>query len=321
MEKKKRRRRFVDGECNHVYQRTVNGVNMFYDREDYLIFYMIVSVVSRKYRVDILELCLMVDHVHILLDAESLEIMADFVRDYSSLFVHEYNNSVGRKGQLFFKSYGSAPKKGNKRTRSCIVYIGNNPVEKMLCTRAEEYRWNFLAYIREKNPFSSKILVKKHSRRLVRCMRIADAACKAGCYLSYGQLYRMFSELSFDEIEILTDYIIVRYYPFNEDKLLMYYESYQQMIDAMHSTAGAEYDIKEERYAGSDQVYVDMTALLKNRFELFPVRKVIVLPMEKKLKLAAVLKQETGASSYEVCKFLHLTKAPSPKDTKSDGCR
>ena len=33
----KRRRRFIDGECNHIYQRTVKGFNIFYDTEDFLL--------------------------------------------------------------------------------------------------------------------------------------------------------------------------------------------------------------------------------------------------------------------------------------------
>ena len=111
----KRRRRFVDGECNHIYQRTVNGFNIFYDLEDYLVFYMILSTSARKFNVRILKICLMVDHIHILLEAESCKEMADFVRYYSSVFVREFNDSIGREGQLMYKSFGSAPKKAARR--------------------------------------------------------------------------------------------------------------------------------------------------------------------------------------------------------------
>ena len=156
MVKKMRRRRFVAGECSHVYQRTVDGVVLFHDREDFLMFYMIVSVTAKKRGVRLLMMCLMIDHVHLLLETDTLEQMADFVRDYSSVFAKEYNDSIGRHGKLFVKSYGSAPKNGDKRTRSAIVYIGNNPVEKMLCHKAEEYRWNFLKYIEDKSAFSDK---------------------------------------------------------------------------------------------------------------------------------------------------------------------
>ena len=113
---KKRRRRFIEGESNHIYQRTVDGVILFYDKEDFLLFYMIVSVTVKKYNVRVLQMCLMIDHVHMLAESESLEVLADFVRDYTSIFAKEYNLSVGRSGRLFAKSFGSAPKKGEKKT-------------------------------------------------------------------------------------------------------------------------------------------------------------------------------------------------------------
>ena len=69
---KYRRRKFIAGECLHVYQRTIGGVNIFYDRFDYLVFYTIFSTISKLYDLTILELCIMVDHIHNL-------ILQDFV--------------------------------------------------------------------------------------------------------------------------------------------------------------------------------------------------------------------------------------------------
>ena len=66
-----RKRRFIPDECNHIYQRTTGGKILFYDREDFLICYMIISVTARKYSIRVLELCMMVDHIHMLIEAES----------------------------------------------------------------------------------------------------------------------------------------------------------------------------------------------------------------------------------------------------------
>ena len=51
----------------HVSQRSVYGQMIFYDLEDYLVFYMIFSVYARHYRVKVLELCIMPNHVHMIL--------------------------------------------------------------------------------------------------------------------------------------------------------------------------------------------------------------------------------------------------------------
>ena len=36
-----RKRKFAPGECMHIYQRTINGYNIFYDLEDFIVFYTI----------------------------------------------------------------------------------------------------------------------------------------------------------------------------------------------------------------------------------------------------------------------------------------
>ena len=303
---KKVKRRFIPMECNHVYQRGVNGFNIFYDREDYLVCYMILSVVARKRNVKILEICFMFDHVHTLLESQSCEDMAAFIRDYTSVFVREYNSSIGREGQLFHKSFGSAPKQGGKKMRSIIVYIGNNPVEKDLCRYAEDYRWNFLRYMVSPNPFSVNIPARRRSRRLVRCMKYVSAVAQSGNYLNYRQLYNMFENLSMEETEFLTDYIIMKYYPFDDAALLSFYDDWHQMTEAMHSTAGSEHDIVEQWYHRPDDIYIKMADYIKGHFGISPLRSVVSLPISQKKALLTELKANVGATTYEACKFLHL---------------
>lgn len=303
---KKRRRRFICDECNHIYQKTANGELLFYDREDYLVCYTILSVTARKYGVEILEVCFMIDHIHILLYADTCEIMADFMRDYTSVFAQAYNESVGRTGRLFHKSYGSAPKSGDKKMRSAIVYIGNNPVEKKLCVNAEDYRWNFLKYMVESGPFSERKPTNSFSRPLRRARRQVKAMAELGLYLNYAKIRSMLSTVSGNELELLTDFIISSYSPFNDKRVLGYYESWEQMVHAMHSTTDSEYDIDERFYSGSDQVYVNMIRFVRDELNLAPVRQVTVMRPEEKMRLAALLKQKTGASFYQVRRFLQM---------------
>ena len=302
---KERKRRFIVHECNHVYQKTVKGFMLFYDREDYLVCYMILSVMAAKYKITVLEVCFMVDHIHMLIEASSCKVMADFIRDYSSVYIHEYNSSVGRSGQMLHKSYGSAPKKGGKKTRSAIIYIGNNPVEKKLCIHAEDYRWNFLKYLLKPYPFSTEKPLAECSRQLRRCISIVNSASKNGRFLNYNRLRPMFDPLSESEKEYLTDYIIKSYPLIDAERLGTYYEDWDQMFTAMHSTTGSEHDIKEAYSKGSDKIYHDMIGyLMMNGFK--PVRCVITLPLDQKIQLADELRLHTGAAPYEIKKFLHI---------------
>lgn len=299
-----RKRRFVSGECMHVYQRTIGGANIFYDHEDYIVFYTVFSIVSRLYRISVLELCLMIDHVHMLLSSEILSEISRFVQHYTSLFMREYNIGVGRKGSLFHKSFGSAPKKGSKKIRSAIVYIGNNPVEKGLCGRAVDYKWNFLAYMVTDNPFSDVRPLSMCNRKLRDSIREVAECFGREEYLSYARVRRMFGKLKDAEKEILTDYIIKTYFPFDKECLLSFYDSYGDMINAMDATSGNEYDLKEKYYCGMDVVYNDMLDIAGEKVS--PIRKITVLPDEEKFELAQHIQSRTVGTSQQISKFLHM---------------
>ena len=304
--KKYKRRKFIPGECLHIYQRTIGGVNVFYDREDFLVFFTVFSVISKLYSVTVLELCLMIDHIHILLSSDIMSEVSAFIRHYTSLFVHLYNQDSGRTGPLFHKSFGSAPKKGSKKIRSTIVYIGNNPVEKNLCAEAPFYRWNFLAYTQNDFPYSQYIQPSKCPPRIrVILKEVRDTYAK-NSYLSYAQLRRMFDKLSVQESEYVTDYIVKTYYPFDSEALLSFYDTYEDMISAMKSTAGSDHDIKEKYYAGSDCVYRDMLKVVRDEMCLQPARKVIVLNKDSKFDADFLLQRKTTATTMQISKFLHM---------------
>lgn len=305
----KRRRRFLPGECSHIYQRTVQGVNIFYDREDYLVFYMIISVSARKFKVKIIKMCLMIDHIHILVEADSCKEMADFVRHYTSVFVREYNDSIGRKGQLMHKSFGSAPKKGDKKTRSAIIYIGNNPVEKKICRSAEEYRWNFIAYLGKINPFSKAVPESCCSKMLRRAKREVSLSVAANCYINYARLRWFMRRIDDEEKEILTDYIVTEYMPFDLQTLWSYYEDEGQMIAAMNASTGSEYDIKEKVTHHSDLIYERIKDVVRKETGLDTVRKVTVLPEGEKVEMLSKIKDALPEAEYfQICKFLHVAK-------------
>lgn len=303
---KYRKRKFFAGECLHVYQRTIGGVNIFYDRIDYLVYYTIFSTISKLYDVIILELCIMLDHVHILIMANKLEEVASFMRHYTSHFVQVYNQEIGRHGPIFYKSYGSAPKRGSKKIRSTIVYIGNNPVEKSICLDASKYRWNFLAYASDSNPYSEKVPLNKCLPRIRAILKEIQKSQQCNSYLSYAQLRRMFKGLSDNEIEFVTDFIISTYYPFDTSTLLSFYNSYEDMITAMKSTSGSEYEIKEKFYLGSDKVYEKMIKYVKEILDIKPVRLITTLNIDVKFEIAKQLQKATMCSSIQLAKFLHM---------------
>lgn len=303
------KRKFIKEQMNHTYQRSVSGFNIFYEVEDYLVYYTIFSVMSRRYGMVVYGLCLMIDHIHTLTSTSSCKTFSKFMSNVAIQFVKEYNRYHNRVGPLFSECFGSAPKAGLKLLRTAIAYLFNNPVERLLCKRAQEYRWNFLAYAASDNPFSDPLVLKKASRRLRRALKEVDGTLKRNEYMTYVQLKRMFVGMDARETNQLIDYIIVRYNIIRyEDLTTKCYDGYENMLMAINSNAGSEYEVQELRYGRSDAEYRYLYKYVHEK-GFKDAGEVISLPSDSKFKLMVDMMNETSVSKLQICKFLHLKMA------------
>jgi REP element-mobilizing transposase RayT len=285
----------------HIYQRTIDGFNIFYCLEDLIVFYTIVSVFARKYKVRLLGMCLMIDHTHLLAAGEELSELSRFVSAYTSRFVLDFNRYTGRKGPLFKKAYGSAIKIEPKKIRTAINYLFNNAVEKKLCIRAEDYMWNFLQFYNTEIKDRPAVL----SRKLKRSMKIVKGCFMKREYLRYEILDTVYNKLSNSEKRILTEYIIKLYFPFAAEETIGYYKSFEEMITAINSNTGSEYEIREKHYGKTDVPYREIMACLKS-MEIHDARTVITMKTNVKMQLADILKKKTSASYTQIRKFLQI---------------
>ena len=207
------------------YQKTENGFLLFYTISDYLVFFTTICCQARKRKVRLYGIAPMQDHFHLMADAERREAVCDFMRDSTSQYALNLNASLHSSGKIFHKAFGCAQKKGSKAIRTCASYLYNNAGEKKLCSRAEDYRWTFLAYAKSKHPFSEPLVHKDASRAFRRIIKMVDYYSKAGVPLEYNWLGRWFSELDGVERQQLIDYIIVSYNCIDYEKLFSYYDN------------------------------------------------------------------------------------------------
>lgn len=293
----------------HVYQRTISGFNLFYTMEDFLVFYTIVSIQARRVGICILGMCLMIDHVHMLVSSECLSMMSRFINSCTSLYVREFNACTGRQGPLFESPYGSAMKLDMKRIRSAIAYLFNNPVEKHLCSKAEQYKWNFLAHY-GKHPSVRKA---DCSNRLRRSMSLVEETFRRKRYLNHALLNTMMKDLTSEEKNKLADHIISTYFPFDIKRTTDYYGSYEETLIAINSNTGSEYEIIETEYCRSDKPYRDIISFLHKK-GIKDMHSVICMDNENKLALMQDIKAHTSASYTQIRKFLHIQ--PLKRQTK-----
>lgn len=301
-----KKRKVIEGEVHHVYQRTVGGVLVFYSIRDYLVFFTVVCTMAERLDVTVLALCPMPDHLHGSYRVRSYGQLGKFVQMYSRVFSREWNGIHARKGFLFHHSFGSAPKVGNKKVRTHINYVYNNPVERKMVKKAEEYRWNFLAYARCRNPFSKPVSSSKISRPLRAALQEAKLCRERGQWLHYGQLDRWMKKLSAAEVQLLTDTVIGLWNVIEYEDAISYYGSYEAMVRSFHDNTGSEYDIREDSDNYSDAVYADCTRILLHDEYINSVREIPSLSQGKKMELYRLLLKRTAARPGQLRKYLHI---------------
>ena len=297
---------FGAGSIQHVYQKTANGFLIFYSVRDYLVFYTIFSCVSRMHDVRVMGLCQMVDHLHVLVRADSLACLRSFVHHYTTWFSRMYNQQHHLGGSLFSRPFGFAAKTTSKEIRSAIAYLYNNPVERHQCTRPELSRWNFLAYGASNNPFSDPIRLDKASRPMRYAMKSVVQLRNMNSPLSYTLLGRLFDGLALREQQQLVVYIISTYNCIDHAATARHFGGYRDMVMAVNTTKGGEYDLKEE-YAGvSDQVYKQISRYLLENNIISNVDEIMLLSEESRIGLKLPLAYYTDATPRQIVKYLRL---------------
>ena len=291
---------------NHCYQRAAEQVLLFYTVSDFLSFFTLVCVQARRYNLRLVMLCLMFDHFHASTKSVSKRILSLFIQTCTRLYSRQSNSICNRKGPLFSHNFGSAPKRTDKKERDNIIYVGNNPVERLLVKRAEEYRWNFLAYAKSDHPFSEPLIIRRASWPMQNAIKEVKAFHAGGQYLSYKVLQRLFGPLDRKEREQLVDFIIVTYNVIDYEEAIRYFGSYENMLEAMHVTTGREYDVNEKFTGWADDGYPKLVQMVLRKTGLKDIHDMFKYSEAKRRKLFDFLKVRTSATDQQVANFLRI---------------
>lgn len=299
-----KRRLIQEGILTHCYQRTVNGSIMFYSVADHLVYFTSYCIHAAKNGVRVLGLCQMPDHIHDSLIIRDIEQLAAFKRDHNAYFATAQNEILGVRGTLFEHSYGSAVKVGAKKARANLIYVGNNPVERQLAQNAEDYRWNYVAFANNKNPFSEKLVLRNSSWAMRTAVREVRAQRKKCLPMTYQLLFRLFKPLNNNEKQQLTDYIVCLYNIIDYEMALEFFDgSFEHFITALHSTTGSEYDLNEVFVGRSDACYNLFSSLILKEYGLTDIHQLF---KEDKERMYLFLKSKTGAPGKQIKKYLRM---------------
>ncbi len=303
------------GAVGHIYQRARSGFVVFYSVKDSLVFFTIFSFTATKYKIRVLGLCLMYNHIHVLIEAENHEIVARFVQEFSSKFSKAYNARHALKGRLF-TTFGLSNKRGDKQIRTSLAYLYNNPVEDRICKRAEEWNWSFLAYADSDHPYSEKLVLREASvgmRKAARTVRTLHAHQRP---LTYEVLDNLFKPLNINEKMQLIDFIVREYSVIDFKKAISYYGSYRNMLTAFSSNTGSEYDIREPHDPYSGAAYRNMSRHLAADKRFSGIDDVLHLHADERIAYLDEMIAACGVSLNHARKFLRIEEAVKCKPLK-----
>jgi len=301
---KGRKRRFSPYATQHIYHRCKDLGVLFYSTKDRIVYYTLAATKARKKRIRVLAASLMFTHLHESAQAPSKLDLECYLRNTDSSFARLYNKHYGRKESVLFdKPPGCAQKMTTKEKRSNIIYVFNNHVEKGLCKDPREERWSFLAYAFSDHPFSEKLDMKRTSSALRKALRLVNRRIVKNKALEYTDLDRIFPALDEVEMEQFIDYVIYHYAWIDFRATLSYFDSEEDIVKALHSVTGGEYDINEDYSSQNDLDYIELldfaerNSLSERLFSMTP---------REKMDWAFEARRCTSASDDHLRRFFHI---------------
>jgi len=295
--------RYSPSSVLHIYQRAIDQGVIFYTLEDRLVYYSVAASKAKKHNVKISAAAIMYTHTHQSVQAESINVVLDYLHSVDTSFAKMYNNHYHRKGRLFEKYPGISQKTTSKAIRSNLVYVFNNHVEKGLSRRAVDERWSFLPYVLSNHPFSEALFENRIGKVLQKAINLVDRRVNKLHNLTYFDLKRILPYLDTREKKQFVDYLIWRYAWVDFSLAVSQFGSKEALIVATDSTSGGEYDLREEYSRESDVGY---RRLIEYTDACGFLPKVHSSSTSERTDTAVTAAKRAGVSIHQLKKFFHI---------------
>ena len=136
--------------AQHIALKGHDSRIVFHDDEDRQDFLNSLSNACKKYKINILEYCLMDNHVHLVLHGQ-IDLMGKVFQSLGASFGQRHNRKYQREGSVWKSRYFSNPIDSFKELALVAAYIYNNPIAAGLTQTQAAYRWSSYKYLDCKN--------------------------------------------------------------------------------------------------------------------------------------------------------------------------
>lgn len=135
-------RQVLEGVPHHVVLRGNNRRRLFSYPRDFLFFASLMDQHLSGSELGVHALCLMPNHVHLLLTPFQEQALAAFIKRIAQRYAQVRNKRYGTTGKLFEQRYYSKPLQSERHLAIATAYIDLNPVRGHLVENGNEYEWS-----------------------------------------------------------------------------------------------------------------------------------------------------------------------------------
>ncbi len=131
----------IPGAPHHITQRGNRRQQTFFTDADYRAYLVLAAEEFAAHGVEVWAYCLMPNHIHLIAAPARQEALAQAVGATHLRYTRQVNLRERWKGYLWQGRFASFPM-DEEYLRSCIRYVGLNPVRARLCERAIDWPWS-----------------------------------------------------------------------------------------------------------------------------------------------------------------------------------
>ncbi|MFH1782236.1 MAG: transposase, partial [Candidatus Omnitrophota bacterium] len=115
---------------------------IFKREEDYVVYLKILYKAKRKHCILLYSYCLMLNHIHLLIEVPSSSNMSKFMQWLNKGYSEYFNRTYNVSGHLWQGRFISKPILKDQYLLHCANYIESNPVRAKIVDKITEYKWS-----------------------------------------------------------------------------------------------------------------------------------------------------------------------------------
>ncbi len=136
----------VDQGYYHIVTRGIDRRRLFRYKQDYELFLDIIATYLKRFKVHIMNYCLMPNHVHLLMKAELASDLPLFMKAILQVYAAKFRKKYKSVGFVFQNRYKSRLIDNDVYLLECARYIERNPVRAKIVEDVAEYPWSSYHY-------------------------------------------------------------------------------------------------------------------------------------------------------------------------------